>query len=108
MASDDNIYGKGAKRELPETAVLREHVARKATAIWQIVPTIKAELAANQMEKLLDDLEGPTSLVLAKMERLGVKVEGDRLNQMGQDLDEKLEKLTAKIYELAGVTFNIN
>lgn len=108
VASDDNIYGKGAKRELPETAVLSEHVARKATAIWQIVPTIKAELAANQMEKLLDDLEGPTSLVLAKMERLGVKVEGDRLNQMGQDLDEKLEKLTAKIYELAGVTFNIN
>ncbi|MCK9906638.1 hypothetical protein MXD63_42435, partial [Frankia sp. Cpl3] len=86
VASDDNIYGKGAKRELPETAVLSEHVARKATAIWQIVPTIKAELAANQMEKLLDDLEGPTSLVLAKMERLGVKVEGDRLNQMGQDL----------------------
>lgn len=108
VAADEDVYGKGAKRELPETALISEHVARKAAALWETVPAIKQELAANQLEDLLTKLEGPLSLVLADMEKLGVKVNGDRLQQMGEELDRQLEELTKNIYELAGTTFNIN
>ncbi|MDR7314743.1 DNA polymerase I [Brevibacillus nitrificans] len=105
---DDEVYGKGAKRLLPEADVISEHVAHKAAAIWQCVPVLREQLAENKMNELLNDLEAPLSMVLALMEKQGIKVNRDRLAQMGVDLDAKLEELTKQIYELAGQTFNIN
>ncbi|MFJ9498567.1 DNA polymerase I [Brevibacillus centrosporus] len=105
---DDEVYGKGAKRLLPEEDVISEHVAHKAAAIWQSVPVLREQLAENKMNELLNDLEAPLSMVLALMEKQGIKVNRDRLEQMGVDLDAKLEGLTKQIYELAGQTFNIN
>ncbi|WP_139491689.1 DNA polymerase I [Brevibacillus dissolubilis] len=109
LASDEDIYGKGAKRQVPGEEILSEHVARKAAAIWQSVHTVKDEIANNQLTDLLTDIEQPLSMVLAQMEATGIKVDQDRLTQMGQDLDAKLGELTDKIYELAGgEKFNIN
>lgn len=108
VRSDDEVYGKGAKRLLPETDVISEHVAHKAAAIWQSVPVLREQLSANEMDRLLNELEAPLSMVLAQMEKQGVKVNRDRLHQMGVELDAKLEELTRHIYELAGTTFNIN
>lgn len=105
---DEEIYGKGAKRLVPETDVLSEHVAHKVAAIWQSVPVLREQLAENEMEKLLGELEAPLSMVLALMEKQGVKVNSERLVQMGEDLDKKLASLTDQIYELAGGSFNIN
>ncbi|WP_301171775.1 DNA polymerase I [Brevibacillus nitrificans] len=108
VRSDDEVYGKGAKRLLPEEDVISEHVVHKAAAIWQSVPVLREQLAENKMNELLNDLEAPLSMVLAVMEKQGIKVNRDRLTQMGVDLDAKLEGLTKQIYELAGQTFNIN
>ena len=106
--ADEEVYGKGAKRLVPETDVLSEHVARKAAAIWQAVPVLQKQLEENQLGELLYDLEGPLSLVLADMEKQGVKVNSQRLEQMGEELDRKLDELTKEIYGLAGTSFNIN
>nr|WP_206529550.1 DNA polymerase I [Brevibacillus sp. SYP-B805] len=108
VAADEDIYGKGAKRALPDAAVISEHAARKAAAVWQCVSAVKQEIAAHQLEQLLAELEEPLSLVLARMEHTGVRVDGERLLQMGRELDEKLEEYTNRIYELAGTSFNIN
>jgi len=105
---DEELYGKGAKRLVPEQDVLSEHVARKAAAIMQSVPAVREELKQNGLAELLSKLEAPLSLVLAKMEKQGVRVNSSRLQQMGEELDRQLEELTGKIYELAGTTFNIN
>ncbi|MEJ8547254.1 DNA polymerase I [Brevibacillus borstelensis] len=105
---DEEVYGKGAKRLVPETDVLSEHVALKAAALYQSVPKIKEEMGASKLDELLAQMEGPLSLVLAAMEKQGVKVNEQRLQQMGEELDAQLEKLTDQIYELAGTSFNIN
>lgn len=105
---DEEVYGKGAKRLVPNTDVLSEHVAKKAAAIWQSVPVLREQLAENEMNELLNDLEAPLSMVLAVMEMQGVKVNSERLSQMGEELDGKLAALTEQIYELAGTSFNIN
>ncbi|RNB70046.1 DNA polymerase I [Brevibacillus panacihumi] len=105
---DEELYGKGAKRLIPETDELSEHVAKKAKAIWQAVPVLREQLEENDLSGLLNDLEGPLSLVLAEMEKHGVRVNAERLAQMGEELDRKLEDLTAQIYDLAGMSFNIN
>lgn len=108
VLSDEEVYGKGAKRLVPEMDVLSEHVAHKAAAIWQSVPVIREQLAENEMVELLRDLEAPLSMVLARMEKQGVKVNSERLVQMGEELDKKLADLTTQIYDLAGAPFNIN
>lgn len=108
VSADEDLYGKGAKRALPDSEKLAEHVARKAAAIWQCIPTVKREIASHQLEELLFQLEGPLSLVLAQMEHTGVKVDGSRLEAMGVALDKQLEQLTVQIHEQAGGSFNIN
>ena len=108
VADDEELYGKGAKRTLPDAAVLSEHVARKAAAIWQSVSPVKEAMLANGLEELQTTLEEPLSLVLARMEKTGIKVDGERLQVMGRELDEQLEKLTGEIHALAGAPFNIN
>ncbi|GED68247.1 DNA polymerase [Brevibacillus reuszeri] len=106
---DEDVYGKGAKRLVPETDVLSEHVAHKAAAIWQSVQVLREQLVENEMGSLLNDLEAPLSMVLALMEKQGIKVNRERLEQMGEELDSKLADLTTQIYELAGgEPFNIN
>ncbi|WP_019121962.1 DNA polymerase I [Brevibacillus massiliensis] len=108
VAADDDIYGKGAKRSIPEQPIISEHIARKAAAIWQSVPQARAQIAEHQLDELLGSIESPLSMVLAKMEITGVKIDSERLVQMGQDLDRQLGELTEQIYELAGQSFNIN
>ncbi|MFB0828097.1 DNA polymerase I [Brevibacillus laterosporus] len=108
VASDEDIYGKGAKRSLPSMELISEHVARKAQALWQSVLQAKEELTANQLTELYTKIEQPLSLVLADMEEIGVLINQEQLHQMGEELDKQLEALTERIYEQAGTTFNIN
>ncbi|HWJ80239.1 MAG TPA: DNA polymerase I [Niallia sp.] len=108
IQSDEAFYGKGAKRKIPEEAILADHIVRKAYALEAIKEKMDEELKNNNQESLFYDLEMPLSLVLADMESTGVKVDVDRLKAMGIELSERLEQIENRIYELAGETFNIN
>ncbi|HBI04793.1 MAG TPA: DNA polymerase I, partial [Paenibacillaceae bacterium] len=50
----------------------------------------------------------PLSFVLADMEKQGIEVERDRLDEMGHDIQGKLTNLITQIYTLAGSEFNLN
>ncbi|WP_044893431.1 DNA polymerase I [Bacillus alveayuensis] len=108
VQSDEAIYGKGAKRHVPAESVLSEHVARKAYAVNILKQELEKELKENEQYELFSELELPLSKILADMEATGVKVDVQRLNEMGKEIEEKLQKLEKFIYELAGEEFNIN
>lgn len=108
VQSDEAIYGKGAKRHVPAESVLSEHVARKAYAVNILKQELEKELKENEQYELFSELELPLSNILADMEATGVKVDVQRLNEMGKEIEEKLQKLEKFIYELAGEEFNIN
>ncbi|GAB7388604.1 DNA polymerase I [Bacillaceae bacterium] len=108
LPADEDVYGKGAKRQLPEEPVLAEHVARKADAVYRLHEKLAEELSRAELASLYFDLELPLSFVLAEMEQTGVKVDRDKLREMGEQLEEQLQRLTEEIYELAGTEFNIN
>lgn len=57
---------------------------------------------------LLYDIEMPLVYVLADMERTGVSIDKDYLKELSVELDMKAKALEEKVYELAGVRFNIN
>lgn len=108
LASDEEVYGKGAKFKRPEEAVLGEHLCRKAQAIHALVDRLKQDLEQNGMGELFYELELPLAQVLTEMEKQGVKVETKALEEYGKELEEKLQKRIERIYELAGTEFNIN
>lgn len=108
VRSDEAVYGKGAKRAVPDEPVLAEHLVRKAAAIWALERPFLDELRRNEQDRLLVELEQPLSSILAEMEFAGVKVDTKRLEQMGEELAEQLRTVEQRIYELAGQEFNIN
>ncbi|WP_200758654.1 DNA polymerase I [Effusibacillus dendaii] len=79
-----------------------------AAALARMQSKLAAELQKQELYDLYQDLELPLAYVLADMERHGVKVDTDRLRQIGSELSGKIESLTKEIYELAGTEFNIN
>ena len=59
-------------------------------------------------QKLVNDIEIPLTIVLAKMEHAGVAIDCDYLKELSDYMTEKLAELEDLIYQLAGEPFNIN
>ncbi|EEM45732.1 DNA polymerase I [Bacillus thuringiensis serovar pakistani str. T13001] len=108
VKSDEEVYGKGAKRAVPELKVVAEHVARKVHVLYDVKQTFVEELKKNEQYELFTELELPLARVLADMEVKGVKVDTERLCNMGEELAGRLKEMEQEIYKLAGTEFNIN
>lgn len=108
VQSDEAVYGKGAKRRIPEEKILGEHLVRKAAALALLKEKLENELWENDQYELFNSLEMPLSLVLADMEYQGVKLDMDRLVNMGEEIKGRLAEIETRIFEMAGEQFNIN
>lgn len=65
------------------------------------------ELIDEKMDKIYYKMYIPFLKTLFDMEEVGVTVDVEKLRKMGEDMQDDLDDLTYKIYELAGVEFNI-
>ncbi len=104
---DEVVYGKGAKKALPEDAIYQRHIASKAKAIFELRDPLLKQLKEQEQIKLLEDLEIPLSEVLAEMEFNGLYVDQTELNTQAKDLDKRIKETEAKVIELAGRPFNL-
>ncbi len=107
VAYEEDIYGKGVKRGLPEDLSHHAHIVSKAKAIQDLKDTQDQLLKDKNQYHLLYDVELPLSFVLGDMEFSGIDANIETLNQMGETLKKKIEVLEKDIYALAGMTFNI-
>ncbi|KRM90610.1 DNA polymerase I [Liquorilactobacillus cacaonum] len=109
VSSDEEVYGKGAKYQIPEDdSIFFNHLARKVFAIEQLKMQLMKKLKENEQEKLYFEIERPLSLVLGKMEATGIKLDSQKLEEMGSQLKERLAELEQEIHVEAGEDFNIN
>ncbi|MFD1672733.1 DNA polymerase I [Agrilactobacillus yilanensis] len=109
VQTDEAIYGKGAKRALPEDqAVYFDHLAKKAKAVFELRQQLMKELDAHQQTDLFQNLEMPLALVLADMEIAGITVDAQRLVKMQGEFKTRLAAIETEIYTIAGTEFNIN
>ncbi|MBP2624228.1 DNA polymerase I [Streptococcus oricebi] len=108
LSPDEAIYGKGAKRALPEKEVWLEHLARKVAVLVETEQVMLQRLEEQDQLDLLLEMEQPLAYVLAKMEIAGIKVERETLAAMQEQNEQVLKDLTQEIYQLAGREFNIN
>ncbi|MCM3629063.1 DNA polymerase I [Paenibacillus glycanilyticus] len=104
---DEAVYGKGAKFKVPDNDALYRHLAVKADAVRKLTALMRADLEKRGMNQLYYELEQPLSVVLAGMERQGIKVEKAELERLGSELESKLSVAVSEIYRLAGMEFNI-
>ncbi|MDF2558129.1 MAG: polA [Bacillales bacterium] len=107
LKSDEDFYGKGVKKAVPDSEQLARFVAEKARILHDIVPKIVAALKDNSQYELLMNLELPLAVILADMEWTGVKVNATRLESMSSELQASLVEIESEIHTLAGEHFNI-
>ncbi|GCF94519.1 DNA polymerase [Enterococcus florum] len=109
IQSDEQIYGKGAKKGLPEDEeVFFNHLARKVKAIQFLSNHLQKELEDKKQDKLFYQMELPLSIILAEMEIAGITVNAQRLQQMRGEFSSRLQEIEQRIHEEAGEVFNIN
>ncbi|HFH9572043.1 TPA: DNA polymerase I [Streptococcus pyogenes] len=108
LEEDDTVYGKGAKRAVPDKDVLLEHLARKVKVLLDSKSQMLDKLTAHEQLDLYQNIELPLANVLAKMEIEGIKVNRATLQDMAEQNKAIIEALTQEIYDMAGQEFNIN
>jgi DNA polymerase-1 len=82
--------------------------AAEAAAIALLAPALGERLDKAGMRRLLDEVELPLSSVLARMQAAGVALDVAYLNEMAEGVRDRMAKLRARIFELAGEEFNLN
>lgn len=68
----------------------------------------KEKIEEESLEDVLYKIELPLTEILAYMEVQGFKVDKDELYAIGSEISASIEKISDRIYELAGENFNIN
>ncbi|AME08696.1 MULTISPECIES: DNA polymerase I [Gemella] len=107
LKSDEEIYGKGARRTLPVNSVIHSYLAQIVSYISKLEEPLREKLIEEDMMNLFENIEIKTAKVLAKMEFEGIHVSKKELEIMSVELDKRISTLEAGIHALAGEEFNI-
>ena len=79
-----------------------------AEAIWNLHKELERELENKGMKDLYYDLELPLCSVLYRMEKAGVAIDRDQLEQFGVMLAQRIAACEEIIFSYSGEPFNIN
>ena len=111
VKSEEELLGKGVKAKKYEnldSAQLKDHIGQIINTIKNVMPIMEETLTDMNMDELFHSVEMPLVEVLGSMEYRGIKVDKDKLNELGIEFRKIISGLEGEIYELSGETFNIN
>lgn len=66
------------------------------------------KLKEKKLEKVYEEIEKPIMPIVKKMEEHGILIDKKYFENLSSEYHKELDKLTAKIYKMAGTEFNIN
>ncbi len=90
-------------------APLSEHAdVKDAVLMPGLCERLRANLTSNGQLTLLTEMEIPLARVLAEMEMAGMAVDTQAIRSYSEILQQRIDRLQARIYEAAGERFNIN
>ena len=79
-----------------------------AEALWHLRDVLETELANNGMKDLYYEIELPLCSVLYRMEKEGVAIDREQLEQFGTMLSQRIADCESAIYSYSDKPFNIN
>jgi len=106
-----DVLGKGKSKKSIfdiESEQLIRFAAKCCSSVEKLRSIFAKKLEELNLKKLYDEVEVPLIEVLADMEFQGFSVDKNVLIQIGENLSNKIEHLTAEIFLHAGEKFNIN
>jgi DNA polymerase I len=110
LAGFEDVAGRGARAtpaaELPvETAAA--WAGAEACALLALEDALAPLLERDGLRPLFEEVELPLTAVLSSMEREGVRIDEAALERLAKEFGSELDRLEARIYELAGERFQI-
>jgi len=79
-----------------------------ADASLRLYEPLMEQVRARGQEELLEEIEMPTARVLAEMESRGIAVDRQKLSDLSERMQQEIEQLSSRIWEIAGERFNID
>jgi len=89
----------------PEAEEETAELVRHAETARRLAPRMRERLVERGNEELYRTIELPLTAVLAAMEDAGVKIDTYRMGEITARLNDRLEELQARAFELAGEEF---
>ena len=111
VKTKEELLGKGVKAKKYQDLSFEElssHISQIIDTVKSVMPIMEENLKESNMDGLLYHVEMPLVEVLADMEYEGVKVDKEKLNELGSQFKEIIKKLESEIYKISGEEFNIN
>lgn len=109
--SIETLIGKKGKNQLNMADIdlqkVKEYAAEDADITFQLKQKIAPEVSKQNSDTLLNEIELPLVAVLAAIEREGIKVDKPFLANYSIDLQKEITEAERKIFDMAGVIFNI-
>lgn len=104
---DITLFDNFKKEKNVSTEAFADLTVKKAKFIYDIKDEFINKMKEEEQLELFSNIEMKLSSVLASMEIEGVRVDTKVLDEMGENINKKLDELTSEIYNYAGEEFNI-
>lgn len=104
---DITLFDNFKKEKNMSNEALADLTVKKAKFIYDIKDEFTNKMKEEEQLELFSNIEMKLSSVLASMEIEGVRVDTKVLDEMGENINKKLDELTSEIYNYAGEEFNI-
>jgi DNA polymerase-1 len=105
------VAGSGAKQvtlDMVPVESVSEYSCEDADVTLQLTRVLRPKVEEQNLQQLYQQVELPLIDVLATMERHGVKVDTQLLQELSTEFAGKLKSIGQEIYDRAGQEFNIN
>lgn len=104
---DITLFDNFKKEKNMSNEALADLTVKKAKFIYDIKDEFTNKMKEEEQLELFTNIEMKLSSVLASMEIEGVRVDTKVLDEMGDNINKKLDELTSEIYNYAGEEFNV-
>jgi len=111
MTEITQLIGTGRGQLTMDIVPLEEvgdYAAGDVEATFALADHYRPHLVAQGQERLFNEIELPLTPVLVDMERAGIAIDADYLNQLACEIESRMRELEAKIFEIAGREINVN
>ncbi|MGD2294457.1 MAG: DNA polymerase I [Candidatus Aminicenantes bacterium] len=105
------IAGKGRDEKTLNAVAVKKvapYACQDADLALQLSETLWPRVCENKLEPLYRRIELPLISVLTDMEMWGVLLDPSVLKDLSAELDEELNRLKTKIFDISGEVFNLN
>ena len=111
MTPISDLIGSGAKQvsmEIVPVEKVAPYACADAAACFELTKIFKPRIETLHMGKLLYDIEQPLEIILAKMEKEGIRLDCDALDRLSKELEKMIEAKEIEIMKLLPREINLN